>query len=66
MINLSDREKELIEEICAKNAKLNKKSNPEQGSQKLVSQSSTKILVSRLERKLNEVFHIVNIDIKRS
>lgn len=27
MINLSDREKELIEEICAKNTKSNKKNN---------------------------------------
>ncbi|CAD8113031.1 unnamed protein product [Paramecium sonneborni] len=60
MINLSDREKALIEEICAKNTKSNKKINQEQGSQKLVSQSSTKILVSRLERKLNETLQEVD------
>ncbi|CAK69443.1 unnamed protein product (macronuclear) [Paramecium tetraurelia] len=60
MINLSDREKELIEEICAKNNKSNKKSNQDQGSQKLVSQSSTKILVSKLERKLNDTLKEVD------
>lgn len=62
MINLSDRERELIEEICTK--KSSKKNQESQ--QKLVSQSSTKILVSRLERRLNEVCLQSILDTKRS
>lgn len=61
MINLSDRERELIEEICAK--KPGKKNQDSQ--QKLVSQSSTKILVSRLERRLNEVCLTIYLDSER-
>lgn len=65
MINLTDRERELIEQICNKNKKGSAKKHSSSTSEhsdsriKLVSNSSTKILVSKLERKLNEVTLII-------
>ncbi|CAD8182019.1 unnamed protein product [Paramecium octaurelia] len=60
MINLSERERELIEQICSKNNKSNKNDKQALSQQKLMSQSSTKLLATRLEQKLNEIMQEVD------
>ncbi|CAD8173326.1 unnamed protein product [Paramecium pentaurelia] len=60
MINLSVREQELIEQICSKNNKQNKNSKQVLCQQKLISQSSTKLLATRLEQKLNEIMQEID------